>query len=150
MSELPAVNVPLTAETESFWSNVADGQLVVPRCLDCDKMFWYPRRRCPECHGSRIRWEPVSGKGHIYSFTIVRYAVGDFSPSAPYVLAYVDLEEGPRLLTNVIGVSDFSSLAVGQAVSVVLPSEAAGDGAAIRFTVAAGRDGSGGRSVQRP
>lgn len=103
-------------ETKAFWDAARAGRSVVPRCVRCERAHWYPRAVCPFCLSTDIRVEEASGKGTIYSFSIVRAA-------QPYVLAYVQLQEGPCMLTNVLS-DDPDALSVGQAVSVVLvPSQ---------------------------
>ncbi len=109
----PVVN----AETRPFWDATRDGQLLLPRCKACELVIWYPRAFCPECSSFDIEWINASGRGTIYSFTINRRGQGDYRDLA-YVLAYVELEEGPRILTNVVE-CDPEQVKVGQQVEVV-------------------------------
>ena len=121
-----------THETAKFWDGCAEGRLLLPKCNDCGELIWYPRLFCPFCASTSVDYTEVSGRGTIYSFTIMRRGSGPFRDHAPYVFAYVELEEGPRLTTNIVG-ADPESVFVGQAVQVVF--EPAGDGEAIfRFT----------------
>lgn len=83
-------------ETLPFWRAAAAGVFVVPRCKDCGKTHWHPRAHCPFCRSADLAWEPASGRGTVHSFTIVR------RPDAPYILAYVKIEEGPILMTNIV------------------------------------------------
>ena len=83
-------------ETLDFWRNAAEGIFVVPRCNACGKVHWHPRAHCPFCHGVDLTWEKSSGKGQVYSFTVVR------RKDAPYLLAYVLIDEGPILMTNIV------------------------------------------------
>jgi uncharacterized OB-fold protein len=101
---LPAI-VP---EAKPFWDAAAQGKLVMQRCEDCRAWVWTPRPSCNECGSERLEWTPMSGKGEIYSFTVIRQVVGRaaskaFEPDIPYVVAWVDLDEGPRMITNVVG-----------------------------------------------
>lgn len=132
--ELP-IDVPLaTRETDEFWRAVAQGRLLVPRCDSCGGAFWYPRSLCPLCGSFDTRLEESVGTGSIYSFAITHRGPGDYAAVGPYVLAYVELDEGPRILTNIVGV-DPADLAIGQWVRVVF--ERADDDAALyRFTPA--------------
>ena len=124
-------------ETAPFWDACADGRLALPRCDDCGKLIWYPRSFCPFCASMSVTYEDVSGRGVIYSFTIMRRGEGPFRDRAPYVVAYVELDEGPRLLTNIVGV-DPNVVTVGQPVRVVF-EPAGDDGDAIpRFTASLG------------
>jgi uncharacterized OB-fold protein len=105
-------------ETAAFWEGCLNSRLVLPRCDGCGELIWYPRRFCPFCASTEVTDVAVSGRGTIYSFTVIRKGVGPFSDAAPYVLAYVELEEGPRIQSNIIGV-DPETVHVGQPVRVV-------------------------------
>jgi uncharacterized OB-fold protein len=110
MAELD-VRKPMPAITnaaKAFWDAAAQQQLSIQRCQDCRAWVWTPRPSCNECGSQKLDWTPTSGKGEIYSFTVIRQVVGRaaskaFEPDIPYVIAWVDLDEGPRLITNVIG-----------------------------------------------
>jgi uncharacterized OB-fold protein len=80
-------------------------------------VIWYPRLFCPECSSTDISWFESSGKGTIYSYTINRRGQGDYRDLA-YVVAYVELNEGPRMLTNIVD-CDVEQVSVGQKVQVV-------------------------------
>jgi uncharacterized OB-fold protein len=95
--------------------------LLLPKCEDCQALIWYPRPFCPQCSSLRIGWVEASGRGTIYSFTINRRGTADlpeYRNSGTNVLAYVELEEGPRVMTNIVD-CDPDSVRIGQAVSVV-------------------------------
>ena len=115
---LPTRAARKNLETAAFWDGCLDSQLVLPRCDACGELIWYPRRFCPFCASTAVTDVVVSGRGTIYSFTVIRKGVGPFRDAAPYVLAYVELEEGPRLQSNIIGV-DPEAVHIGQAVHVV-------------------------------
>ena len=121
---LPAPAPVVNAETRPFWDATAEGKLLLPRCADCDTVIWYPRAFCPECGSFTISWFEATGRGTIYSFTINRRGQGDYRDLA-YVVAYVELEEGPRVLTNIVD-CDMEQLAVGQAVQVVFHPTSSG------------------------
>lgn len=126
-SALPVPEPSVNPETEPFWSAAGEGRLVLPRCDTCRSVIWYPRRFCPTCHGTEISWLDAMGEGTIYSFTIVRQAPGPWKEAVPYVIAYVELDEGPRILTNIVG-AEPESLAIGQRVSVVFERSPEGNG----------------------
>jgi uncharacterized OB-fold protein len=109
----PVVNV----ETQEFWDATAQGKLLLPKCNACGTVGWYPRRFCPDCSSFDVGWIEASGKGTIYSYTINRRGQGDYRDVA-YVLAYVQLAEGPRMLTNIVD-CDYDTVRVGQAVELV-------------------------------
>jgi len=101
---LPAI----TAEAKPFWDAAAQNKLVMQRCEDCRAWVWTPRPSCNECGSERLAWTPVRSTAEIYSFTVIRQVVGRaaskaFEPDIPYVIAWVDLDEGPRMITNVVG-----------------------------------------------
>ena len=101
---LPAV----TTEAKPFWDSAAQQKLIIQRCHDCNAWVWTPRPSCNECGSEKVEWTSMSGKGEVYSFTVIRQVVGRaaskaFEPDIPYVIAWVDLAEGPRLITNIIG-----------------------------------------------
>src|SRR3954447_1553830 len=103
MSEqLPISPLRPLPELEPHFAALDEGRLVLPRCDACDEAIWYPRTFCPSCGSTSVTWFEASGAGEIYSFTVVRKALGDFAEHAPYVVAYVELDEGPRVLTNVL------------------------------------------------
>ena len=99
-------------ETAAYWEATAAGKLLIKRCEACGEFHFYPRALCPFCFSDRTVWHQVSGRGIIYSFSVMRRA------SVPYALAYVTLEEGPSMMTNIVG-CDFNTIRIGQAVRVV-------------------------------
>ena len=102
-----------TPETEAFWAATREGKFLVKTCKECQRAHWYPRALCPFCFADATEWREASGKGRIYSFSIMRRA------PQPYAIAYVELEEGPMMMTNIVG-CDFDDIAIGQAVRVEL------------------------------
>jgi uncharacterized OB-fold protein len=114
---LPAPAPDVAAELTQFWAATSEGRLLIPRCTACGKSFWYPRPICPLCHSTAIDWEEASGRAIVYTFSIVRRGLGVYA-DAPYVLAYVDLAEGPRIMTNIVD-CDVESVAIGQPVQLV-------------------------------
>jgi uncharacterized OB-fold protein len=93
----------------------------IQRCEDCASFTFYPRALCPSCGSRALRWAPVSGRGRIYSLTIVhRPTNAAFKSETPYVVALIDLEEGCRMMSNVIGVqADPDQVKIGMPVEVV-------------------------------
>jgi len=116
----------MNPETQPFWDAAALGKLLVRRCLDCGKVHWYPRSRCPFCFSGNTEWQPGSGRGTIYTFSIMRRV------PVPYAVAYVTLEEGPTMLTNIVD-CELDRIRIGQAVELrFIPCE--GGGALPAFT----------------
>jgi uncharacterized protein len=102
----------VTVETQAFWNAARDGRFVVPVCAACGRAHWYPRAICPFCDSEKVEWQPASGRGTIYTFSVMRRV------KEPYAIAHVTLAEGPTMLTNIVD-CDFDKLRVGQAVAVV-------------------------------
>jgi hypothetical protein len=127
---LPVPEPDVNPETRPFWEGAARGVLLLKRCVSCGSVIWYPRQFCPECSSMDTEWFEASGFGTIYSYTINRRGDGDYKDASPYVLAYVELDEGPRLLTNIVEV-DPSGVAIGDPVEVVF--DPVGDVALYRF-----------------
>lgn len=87
-----------------FWQAARQHRLVIQHCPRCATFQHYPRPFCVRCLHGELEWRPVSGRGEVYSFTVVRRAAHPwFAERVPYVHAIVELEEGPRLTTNVVG-----------------------------------------------
>ena len=104
----PAVN----PETKPFWDAAREGRFLVPFCAVCGKAHWYPRAICPFCAGDKVEWREASGKGTIYTFSVMRRV------KEPYAIAHVTLAEGPTMLTNIVNCG-FDKLRIGQPVAVV-------------------------------
>jgi uncharacterized protein len=117
-SGLPVRKVETTLETQEFWDATAQGELLLRKCDDCSSVIWYPRAFCPECSSQNTSWITSSGRGTIYSFSITRKGAGAWAEKGPYVIAYIELEEGPRVLSNIVGCS-VDSVSIGMGVSVV-------------------------------
>jgi uncharacterized OB-fold protein len=103
----PAVNV----ESQPFWDAAAQGRFLIKRCTACGKAHWYPRALCPYCFGETV-WEESPGEGVIYTYSVMHR-----SPSGPYAIGYVTLNEGPAVLTNFVD-CDLKTLEIGQKVKV--------------------------------
>ena len=104
----PAVNT----ENEAFFNAARKGRFMIPVCTACGKAHWYPRAICPFCASEDIEWRQASGRGTIYTFSVMRRV------SEPYAIAHVTLAEGPTMLTNIVD-CDFDKLSIGQAVALV-------------------------------
>ena len=118
-------------ETAEFWAATTEKRLLLKRCENCATVIWYPKSLCPHCHSTDTSWFEAAGTGHVYSYTISRRGEGPYREAAPYVLAYVELDEGPRLMTNIVD-CDPETVTVGQRVNVVFDDTGEGS-ALIRF-----------------
>jgi uncharacterized protein len=104
-----------------YWDSLKAHDLRLQQCGKCGRFVFYPRGLCPHCHAEQLTWQPVSGKGSIHSFTIVyRHWNPGFAADAPYVVALVELEEGVRLVSNLIDVeADPARISIGAPVELV-------------------------------
>ena len=93
-----------TPETAEFWAGARRGELRIQRCRACGNAYFYPRPICPRCNSTDVEWFTASGRGRLYSYVINHRAPPNFRDYAPYVIAVVELDEGPRMMTNIVGV----------------------------------------------
>jgi uncharacterized OB-fold protein len=104
---------------------------MLQRCSECQAVVWYPRSLCPRCGSVQLEWFEASGRGSVYTYTVNHRGEGPYREAGPYVLAYVELEEGPRLLTNIVD-CDPGELRVGMPVQAVFHDTGEGT-ALVRF-----------------
>ncbi len=105
-------------ESRGYWEALVRHELYFQRCRDCGTKRFPPRAVCPSCLSSATEWVRASGRGRVYSFTTTyQNQAPGFRESRPYVLAVVELEEGPRMMTNVVGCGP-DDVRVGMAVEV--------------------------------
>jgi len=102
--EQPHPPLPVVDEdSRPYWEAARRHILLLPRCNGCGRFVFYPRRLCPYCHSATQTWEPLSGHGILYSYTVVRIPISPtYEGRVPYVVALVDLKEGPRMLANLV------------------------------------------------
>jgi uncharacterized protein len=112
----------ITPVNQPFWDGARAGKLMMQRCKDCQAWIFCPRPVCVECNSDNLEWVEMSGKGTVFSFTIIREVVGEalrgFATDIPYVTAWVDLDEGPRFCSNITGCS-VDNVSIGMRVEVV-------------------------------
>lgn len=89
-----------TPETRHFWEGTRQGQLLLQRCSDCENVYFPPRPFCPACASKSVAAFPASGKATLYSYVINEKGMPGWT--APYAIAVVQLEEGPRMMTNIL------------------------------------------------
>lgn len=96
---------PITPEAQPYWDGLKENKLMLPKCDDCGKPFFYPRVLCPNCHSRNISWMQASGRGKLYSFQIAHRSLNRaFKVELPCVMAMIELEEGPRVMSNLINI----------------------------------------------
>lgn len=101
-----------------YWNAANEGRLVIRRCNACHRFHFMPRHLCPHCWSEDLCWVQASGKATVHSFTVIRRApMESFAPRVPYVVALLDLEEGVRMMTNIIG-DDALDTKIGDTVTV--------------------------------
>ena len=119
---MPKMGLPLPKfpepDTEPFWDATKDHELKYQVCDDCGGLVWHPRRHCTQCTSLNLSWKTSKGEGTVYTYSIVRQNYHPaFRELIPYVVAWIDLDEGFRMLSNVVDV-DAEEVSVGQRVHV--------------------------------
>ena len=102
---------PENVEHTAFWAAANEGKFMVPRCKDTGQFFWYPRNISPFTLSNNVELVEASGKGEIYTYSVMRRA------DPAYVIAYVTLEEGVSVMTNIVE-CDPDTVSIGQKVEV--------------------------------
>ncbi|HVQ92414.1 MAG TPA: Zn-ribbon domain-containing OB-fold protein [Mycobacteriales bacterium] len=136
----PALPVPEPRpdeETGPFWQATRDGDFLLQRCASCERISWPPRSFCPHCGAAEPAALRAQGRGTVYSYTVVRKASGAWRDATPYVVAYVELAEGPRVLANIVD-TDPETVHIGMPVLLSF-AETANGFAVYRFVPAPGQ-----------
>ena len=127
--ERDALNTP-------YWDGLAQGALSFQRCDNCGHAWLPARSECPSCLADRWHWEKAAGGAKLISWVVYHTAFHPaFAKRLPYNVAVVELDEGPRLISNVTGVADTKTLKIDQRLRLVIEIE--GETAVPRFTPAA-------------
>jgi hypothetical protein len=115
----PRFDLPtIEDETRPFWDAASEGRLVIQRCNACEQWQYYPRPFCKRCWSEDVEWAEASGRGTLYTFSVVRRNdLPPFGDRVPYVPAIVDLDEGPRMMTEVVE-ADPDTLEIGTTLVV--------------------------------
>lgn len=107
-----------TPESRAYWEGLKQHTLTLPRCKDCGKAHFYPRIVCPFCASRNLEWAAMSGRGKLYSF-VINHRPPPYMGKDPFVIAVVELDEGPRLMSNLVGVApDPARIACDRAVQI--------------------------------
>jgi uncharacterized OB-fold protein len=93
-----------TPETQEFWDGTKAGELRLQRCNDCSNVYFPPRPFCAKCGSRSVAWFKASGHGRLFSYVINHRPAPGFQDEAPYAIAIVELDEGPRMMTNLVDV----------------------------------------------
>ena len=124
-SEIPSLPAPDDSPLwEPFWAATREGHVVFLRCPHCGNAFLPARRECPNCLLPGARWEQASGQARLISWVVYHRAPNAaFDGRVPYTVAIVELDEGPRMTTNIVGVEDPESLHIEQRLSLRIEQE---------------------------
>ena len=128
---LPSPAPEINPETKPFWDATLEGRFLLRHCTRCEGNHFYPRTICPFCGSFDTEWLESTGKGVVYTYAVTRKGLGVFAEAGPYVLAMVELDEGPRFLTNIVE-CDPETVRIGDRVEVVFQRTEA-DAALYRF-----------------
>ena len=108
-----------TPDTKTYWEGCRQHQLLIQRCSECNKYQFYPRIICTACLSNNIEWVKAKGCGEILSYTIVRKAISEaYAADVPYVIALIKLEEGPKMMSNIVNCQP-DKVMIGMLVEVV-------------------------------
>ncbi|MGV9868803.1 Zn-ribbon domain-containing OB-fold protein [Rhodococcus koreensis] len=131
--------VPIpTPTTQPYWDGTARGELLIQRCVTTGRFFTYPRRFSPYVVNGDVEWVKASGRATLYSYVINHLPGPGYADEVPYVIGIVELEEGPRVLANILGVPpEPSALSIGMPLRAVF--EPRGDLTVVQFTAATER-----------
>ena len=107
-------------DTAAFWQATKEKKLCYQKCDSCGTVVFYPRAHCTGCTDGQLKWHEASGKGTVYTYSVVRQSYHPFFRSkVPYAVAWIDLDEGPRILSNITGVDDpLKDVSIGMKVTV--------------------------------
>jgi uncharacterized OB-fold protein len=107
-----------TGDSLTYWEGCRDGRLRLQRCADCGEHQSYPRVVCTRCMSDRLAWRDSTGKGRVFTYTVVERALSPaFEADVPYIVAVVELEEGVRMMTRLVNIPP-PSVAIGIPVRV--------------------------------
>jgi uncharacterized OB-fold protein len=95
---------PIQPWAEPFWAAAREEKLLIQHCRGCDRYVFYPRLQCPACFSAKLEWIEACGRGRVYTYSVVlNNPPSAFQNDVPFVIAIVELEEGVRLMTNIVG-----------------------------------------------
>jgi uncharacterized protein len=106
--------------TQPYWDALKENRLILKHCRSCDRTHFYPRELCPHCYSDDLDWVDASGDGTIYSYTIAHRPAGPaYADDVPYTIAIIDLAEGPRMMSWIVGDTDDVQIGAEVAVTYV-------------------------------
>ena len=129
-----------TPETQDFWDGAKAGALRLQRCDTCSKVYFPPRPFCPKCASRSVTSFNASGRGKLHSYVINHRAAPGFEADAPYAIAVVELDEGPKMMTNMVDVDQ-----TPEALQIDMPVEVTFEAASDTISLPKFRPAGGGR-----
>jgi uncharacterized OB-fold protein len=119
VEKLIAILPTPTSASKPFWDACDRGELELPHCMQCERVFYYPRRHCPHCGSTKLDTRKASGHGRVFSFTHVHVSFygSQWESQLPYTPVLIDLDEGVRMLSRLIG-PDREQVAIGDRVAL--------------------------------
>jgi uncharacterized OB-fold protein len=110
----------IDSESAPFWAAAREGRFLIMRCRACERPYFYPRRYCPRCWSDETEWTEASGRGTVYTYSIVRQnPAPPFRDWCPYAVVLVDLDEGVRIMANWDRSLPLDALSCGAPVRIV-------------------------------
>lgn len=136
-SPIPKPLPHATPTSAPFWEGLRAGEVRLQRCLACRSWVFYPRTHCPHCLSPQLAWQRVAGTGRLHAFTIARLPTAPFfADETPQPLAIVELDEGVRMASTLVGVAE-DEIAIGMRLAPVFEATEGGESVLLRFTKAA-------------
>jgi uncharacterized OB-fold protein len=126
---MAATKPRITPTGRPFWDALREGEIHIQHCAGCGSYVFYPRVICPECASRDLEWRPVTGRAALYTYTVTEPGKGDRGGE---ILAIVELEEGPRLASTLVGV-DPDLVRIGMALDPVFDNDTFDDVTLLRF-----------------
>ncbi|WP_134705119.1 Zn-ribbon domain-containing OB-fold protein [Ammoniphilus sp. YIM 78166] len=111
------IKLYLDDDSRPFWEGAKDQKLMIQQCEECQKFIFYPRILCPHCFSEHVKWVEASGHGRIHSYTVVHKAMPPFKDQTPYVVGIIELNEGVRMMSRIVGERD--QISIDKPVTVV-------------------------------
>ncbi|MBK7951393.1 MAG: OB-fold domain-containing protein [Deltaproteobacteria bacterium] len=129
--------LPLATQTSApFWEGLRRGEVCLQRCEACEAWVFHPRSNCPRCLSTKLAWRKVAGTGRLHTFTITRVPTAPFfADEVPQMLAVVELDEGVRIPSTLVGVAE-DEIVIGMRVAPVFEPTVGGESVLLRFTKA--------------
>ena len=117
---LPVGKITVDSDATEFWDRIRERNLSLQRCTQCSTVRYPPRHRCPACLNDGTEWIPVAGTGTVYTFVVYERAFKpELKEHLPYVAALIELEEGVRMWSNIMGMDDPYDVYIGMPVSLI-------------------------------